>query len=141
LRTEVYLADTMGEMTLWYGAAGITFVGGSLVRRGGHTPYEPAAAASAILHGPHVANFASAYARLDRDGGAELVTGVDDLADALIRLAGAAGAQAALADRATAALAAGAGLRGLDRFYAALFEATGLALGRPKAAASVQQSV
>ena len=55
--SAVYLADTMGEMALWYRLAGITFVGGSLVDAGGHTPFEPAGAGSAILHGPHVGNF------------------------------------------------------------------------------------
>lgn len=57
----VYLADTMGEMPRWYAAAGRVFVGGSLVDRGGHTPYEPAAFDTALIHGPDVANFAAAY--------------------------------------------------------------------------------
>lgn len=38
----VYLADTMGEMPLWYQLAGRVFIGGTLTDRGGHTPYEPA---------------------------------------------------------------------------------------------------
>lgn len=62
--TQVYLADTMGEMGLWYKLAPLTFVGGSLVARGGHTPFEPQAVGSAVLHGPHVENFAPAYAAL-----------------------------------------------------------------------------
>ena len=70
----VYLADTLGEMALWYGLAGITFVGGSLVDHGGHTPFEPAAACSAILHGPFTRNFDSAYRALDEAEGARLVT-------------------------------------------------------------------
>lgn len=49
--TAVYLADTLGEMALWYRAAGITLVCGSFTDRGGHTPYEPAQARSAVLHG------------------------------------------------------------------------------------------
>jgi 3-deoxy-D-manno-octulosonic-acid transferase len=61
---QVYLADTLGEMHLWYGLAGVTFVAGSLTDRGGHTPYEPAAFGSAILHGPDTANFRAAYDRL-----------------------------------------------------------------------------
>ncbi|AMY70713.1 putative 3-deoxy-D-manno-octulosonic-acid transferase [Frigidibacter mobilis] len=51
-QTPVLLADTMGEMPLWYALAGVTFVGGSLVDKGGHTPFEPAAQDSAIVHGP-----------------------------------------------------------------------------------------
>ncbi len=82
----VYLADTMGEMDLWYRLAGVTFVGGSLVPLGGHTPYEPAEYGSVILHGPHVANFTDAYHALDRDGGARRVTTGADLAGALAEL-------------------------------------------------------
>ncbi|WJS85143.1 glycosyltransferase N-terminal domain-containing protein [Paracoccus sp. TOH] len=64
------LADTLGEMALWYRAAGICVTGGSFADHGGHTPWEPAAWRCAILHGPHVANQADAYADLDAAGGA-----------------------------------------------------------------------
>lgn len=84
--TAVYLADTLGEMPLWYALAGTTFVGASLVPRGGHTPFEPAAANSAILHGPDTANFSAAYAALDAGGGARAVLDADGLAGALLRL-------------------------------------------------------
>lgn len=62
--TDIYLADTMGEMGLWYRLCVVSFVGGSLARVGGHNPFEPAALGSAVLHGPHVDNFADIYARL-----------------------------------------------------------------------------
>ncbi|MCV6596103.1 MAG: 3-deoxy-D-manno-octulosonic acid transferase, partial [Mangrovicoccus sp.] len=62
--TQVYLADTLGEMGLWYRLCPVSFVGGSLVKIGGHNPFEPAALGSAILHGPHVYNFQDVYARL-----------------------------------------------------------------------------
>lgn len=101
----VYLADTMGEMALWYQAAGLTFVGGSLVDRGGHTPYEPAAQGSAILHGPHVANFEAAYAQLDREKGACRAEDGAGLARLLAGLVGDRAAQEALAANARAALA------------------------------------
>ncbi|MEL7093301.1 MAG: hypothetical protein AAFN94_16350, partial [Pseudomonadota bacterium] len=55
-------ADTLGEMDLWYDLCPIVFVGGSFSDVGGHTPYEPAAAGAAILHGPRYANFSEAYA-------------------------------------------------------------------------------
>ncbi|ARE39074.1 Lipid IVA 3-deoxy-D-manno-octulosonic acid transferase [Rhodovulum sp. P5] len=101
--TPVYLADTMGEMALWYALAGACFVGGSLVEKGGHTPYEPAAFGSAILHGPHVANFAGIYAALDAAGAARHVRGAADLC-ALFQTLGAED-QRAMADRATAVMA------------------------------------
>ncbi|WP_179378131.1 3-deoxy-D-manno-octulosonic acid transferase [Jannaschia marina] len=62
--TQVYVADTMGEMGLWYRLCPVSFVGGSLVEVGGHNPFEPAALGSAILHGPHVVNFQDIYDRL-----------------------------------------------------------------------------
>jgi 3-deoxy-D-manno-octulosonic-acid transferase len=71
--TQVYLADTMGELGLWYRLAPVSFVGGSLAEIGGHNPFEPAALGSAILHGPHVHNFADIYGRLAEVGGARQV--------------------------------------------------------------------
>ncbi|MGB1546917.1 MAG: 3-deoxy-D-manno-octulosonic acid transferase [Alphaproteobacteria bacterium] len=56
--TDVYLADTLGELGLFYRLAPIVFVGGSLVPHGGQNLLEPARLDSAILHGPHVENFA-----------------------------------------------------------------------------------
>lgn len=68
---EVYLADTLGEMGLWFALAPVSFLGGSLVADvGGHNAYEPAVMGSAILHGPGVGNFADLYARLGAAGGA-----------------------------------------------------------------------
>lgn len=82
--TEVYLADTLGEMGLWYRIAAVSFVGGSLVEVGGHNPFEPALLGSAILYGPHVRNFIDAYRRLASAGAAVLVRSEADLGDALI---------------------------------------------------------
>lgn len=69
----VFLADTMGEMDQWYAMSGACFVGGSFVKRGGHTPWEPVRFGCALLHGPHVENFAAPYAALDAAGGAVAV--------------------------------------------------------------------
>lgn len=77
LDAPLLLADSLGEMGRWYDAAGICFVGGSLVDKGGHTPWEPAAHCCAILHGPFVANAAGDYATLDAAGGAEAVEAGD----------------------------------------------------------------
>ena len=84
----IYLADTMGEMRLWHSAASVTFVGGSLVDKGGHTPYEPAACRSAILHGPSVSNFAGPYAALAEAKAAREVSGDEALARAMVELTG-----------------------------------------------------
>lgn len=78
--TDVYLADTLGEMGLWYRVAPVSFVGGSLVAVGGHNPFEPAALGSAIIHGPHVFNFDDIYARLEEKNASVSVTGATSLA-------------------------------------------------------------
>lgn len=79
---QVYLADTMGELELWYRLAGAALIGGSLVDKGGHTPYEPAALGCAILHGESTTNFAATYERLDEGGGAVCINGAEGLAAA-----------------------------------------------------------
>lgn len=82
-RTEIYLADTIGEMGLWFRLSPVTFMGGSLVDIGGHNPFEPAALGSAVLHGPHVQNFTDAYARLNAAGACVNVLDGDMLASEL----------------------------------------------------------
>jgi 3-deoxy-D-manno-octulosonic-acid transferase len=72
--TDIYVADTLGELGLIYRVAPIVFIGGSLVAHGGQNPIEAAKLGAAILHGPHVWNFAEIYSALDSAGGAELVT-------------------------------------------------------------------
>src|SRR5438552_12792505 len=78
--TDVYVADTIGELGLIYRLAPIVFMGGSLVRHGGQNPIEAAKLGAAILHGPHVWNFAEIYAALDDAHGAEEVLDVNRLA-------------------------------------------------------------
>ena len=78
--TEIYVADTLGELGLVYRIAPIVFLGGSLVRHGGQNPIEAAKLGAAIVHGPHIWNFASIYTALDAAGGAELVTDTGKLA-------------------------------------------------------------
>src|ERR1700726_292172 len=68
--TDIYLADTMGELGLFYRLAPIVFMGGSLVERGGQNPIEAVKLGASIVHGPHVFNFADVYEALDGAGGA-----------------------------------------------------------------------
>ena len=123
--TVIYLADTMGEMDLWYAAAGICFVGGSLIDKGGHTPFEPAAHGSAILHGPHTANSAPAYDALRTAEASVEVHSTDDLTAAILALADPT-RQADMARRATGALAGLSASTGLETFYTELARALGL---------------
>ena len=55
-QTQVYLADSMGELLLWYALADAVFVGGSLVDVGGHNPIEPAIFAKPIIMGHFLKN-------------------------------------------------------------------------------------
>lgn len=54
---EFYLADSMGELALFYEVVPVAFIGGSLVRRGGHNPLEGARAHCALLLGTYMDNF------------------------------------------------------------------------------------
>lgn len=100
LETAVYLADTLGEMAHWYAMAGVCVIGGTFADAGGHTPYEPAAYGSALIHGPSVANFAEVFAALDSHGGAIAVADAKALAAALLSLDEPAQARLASAARA-----------------------------------------
>ncbi len=59
--TQIYIADTMGELGLFYRLATFCFLGGTLVPMGGHNPLEPAALHRAVLAGPHRENSAHAF--------------------------------------------------------------------------------
>jgi 3-deoxy-D-manno-octulosonic-acid transferase len=80
---DVYIADTLGELGLIYRLAPIVFMGGSLTSHGGQNPIEAVKLGAAVLHGPHVWNFAEIYAALDETHGAELVADEEALTDHL----------------------------------------------------------
>lgn len=63
--TDIYLADTIGELGLFLRLAGIVFMGKSLVPLGGQNPLEAAKLGCAIIHGPHMMNFEDISKRLD----------------------------------------------------------------------------
>lgn len=64
-RAPVYVADTLGELGLWYALADSALVAGSLLPGpGGHNPLEPARLATPALTGPHVTNWSGVYAGL-----------------------------------------------------------------------------
>jgi len=83
---DLYLADTFGELGVFYSLAGIAFVGGSITDKGGHNPFEAARLDCAVLLGPHTANCAAMADALTGVGAAESVADGDALADAVTRL-------------------------------------------------------
>ena len=79
-QTDLYLADTIGAMGLWYRLGTVIFIGGSLVPRGGQNPIEPAKLGKPILHGPHVANFRDIINGLDESDAASEIGNAEELA-------------------------------------------------------------
>ena len=63
-KTQIYVADTLGELGLFYRIAKIVFLGGSLVPRGGHNPIEPALLGATVLTGPYIENFEETFRAL-----------------------------------------------------------------------------
>ena len=110
---EIYLADTLGELGLFYRAAPVAFVGGTLVPHGGQNPIEPAQLDCAILHGPHIGNFAGIAETLRAAGAGETVETAGALAQAVCRLLTDPAECAGRAARAAAAVRSEAGI--LDR--------------------------
>jgi 3-deoxy-D-manno-octulosonic-acid transferase len=116
--TAVYLVDTLGELTAFYGAVDCAFVGGSLVRHGGHNCLEPAAVGLPVLVGPHCFNFAAITEGLAAAGGVLVVADAEALATELGRLLQDPAACRAMGARARGFLDAHRG--GLDTLWAAL---------------------
>ena len=81
---QVFIGDSMGELPLFYAAADVAFVGGTLVESGGHNMLEPAALGLPVLFGPNVFNFAEISRRLVEAGGAETVSDSASLGRAVI---------------------------------------------------------
>jgi len=74
---QVLLLDTMGELTAFYAASDVAFVGGSLVPVGGHNLLEPAALGVPVITGPHTENGPEIARLLIEAGGAlEVADGV-----------------------------------------------------------------
>jgi 3-deoxy-D-manno-octulosonic-acid transferase len=78
--TNVFLGDTMGELLLFYAAADVAFVGGSLVPVGGHNILEPAMLGLPVLFGRYIFHFSEAGERLLETGAAWQITDAEDIA-------------------------------------------------------------
>jgi 3-deoxy-D-manno-octulosonic-acid transferase len=85
-RTDIYIADTIGELGTLYALAPVAFIGGSLIDRGGQNPIEAVRHGVAVLTGPHWQNFRDAYRTLLRHDGAIEVSSSADIAAAVTKL-------------------------------------------------------
>jgi 3-deoxy-D-manno-octulosonic-acid transferase len=83
---DVLLLDTVGELTEFFNAADVAFVGGSLVEVGGHNILEPARCRKPVLFGPYMENFKTIAEGMKCNGGAIEVHGAEDLARVLAEL-------------------------------------------------------
>jgi 3-deoxy-D-manno-octulosonic-acid transferase len=107
--TSVLLLDTLGELMLFYAAADVAFVGGSLVPVGGHSLLEPAALGLPVLTGPYNFNAAD-VARMFLERGAALqVEDAEQLHAALSRLLSHSGESAVMGAHALELVAANRG--------------------------------
>lgn len=122
----VYLADTMGELGLFYRLVGLAFIGGSLVPHGGQNPLEPARLDCALVFGPHMTNFGDIAAALIAARGAFEIRDAKSLAAVIGRMLDDASERARCA--AAAAGVAEAGRGAIDRVLAGLAPVLG-ALG------------
>lgn len=84
--TDIFVGDTLGELLLFYAAADLAFVGGSLIKKGGQNPLEPAAVGLALLTGPYTFNFALITEQLKQRGVEIQVNTAKELAEQVIAL-------------------------------------------------------
>lgn len=84
---QVYIADTEGELGLWYRLSPIAWIGGTLEGGGpARHPFEAAALGSAILHGLRRGPEAEAFELLRSHGGSRIVPTPDELGEAVADL-------------------------------------------------------
>lgn len=84
--TDVYLADTMGELKMFYASADIAFVGGSMVPVGGHNILEAAAVGVPVMFGPYMANFREIAGKVLERGAAVQCLNEEEIAKAVLKL-------------------------------------------------------
>jgi 3-deoxy-D-manno-octulosonic-acid transferase len=85
-RLEIVLLDTIGDLAAVYGVADLAFVGGSLVRRGGHNPLEPAQFGVPVVMGSSYENFRDVVGKMLAVDGIRIVQDKDELESALVEL-------------------------------------------------------
>jgi len=72
---DIYLGDTIGDLSLLYATADIAFVGGSLVEFGGQNILEPCALGKPVIFGPYMYNFEEiSKLTLEADAGIQVLT-------------------------------------------------------------------
>lgn len=118
--TDLYIADTLGEMGLFLRLADVVVMGGSFSQAlnkppvGGHNPLEPARLGKPAITGPDMTNWAAVTEALVRAGGLTVVRGPYDLPEVITPLLADEDAAKAMGERGRRAAAeAGSGLERL----------------------------
>ena len=84
--TEIYLADTLGELGIFYSLTDFAFIGGSLFEIGGHNPFEAIKLNCAVISGPHIFNFKEIYDDLALNQGCFIAASDHEIADTTAEL-------------------------------------------------------
>jgi len=133
--TDIYIADTIGELGTLFALCPVTFVGGSMIAKGGQNPIEPLRHGSAVISGTHVSNFADIFEVLRKRGVVTFVNNEAELAAAVQSLLADASALAGRAVQAGEAIATLSGALAFttDRLASLLSEADQLRSGGDRA--------
>lgn len=84
--TDIYIADTIGEMGLWYDLAKIVFIGGSLIPHGGQNFIEPSRVRDAVIVGPYMHNFTDAINRAKKADAVMQISDTTELEELVLQL-------------------------------------------------------
>lgn len=87
LNTQVYLADSIGEMMLWFSLTNVAFIGGSIVPFGGHNIMEPASLSKPTISGQHTQNLQALFNEFLKKDAVTIVKDANELATQLINFA------------------------------------------------------
>ena len=85
-RREVVILDTIGDLASVYEVADVAFVGGSLVKCGGHNPLEPAQFGVPVVIGPSYENFRDIVATMEKANAIRIVQNGEELRTAFVEL-------------------------------------------------------
>lgn len=119
--TPVWLADTLGEMALWFAAAPVAIMAGSLKPGvGGHNPIEATRGGAAVISGPHRDSFSDVYDAYEAEGAVATVKDAGALAEAVLAAWRGGGPPVKAGERALDDLAGGAMQTTVDRLVALL---------------------
>lgn len=85
-QTDIYVANTVGELGIWYDIAPLVFIGGSLIPHGGQNFIEPSRVRDAVIVGPHMFNFTDAMNRAKKADAVIQVNDIEELEETITQL-------------------------------------------------------